>query len=1064
MKTFSFSFLLALGVHAGLAADTIRPVSTRAPGAPAPTTGNHLSGAGFWSPDGQSVVFQSRARDLVQAPTTRGELDVFIRRLGSSSNQLVSVAMDGSGGGNGASSFAQFADSPDRIVFASHASNLVAGDTNGVTDVFLRDMATGVTRLLSKAPDGSPGNGASFAPMVTAGRWVLFESVATNLSPEATNGYPQVYLHDLSTGQTELAALGQDNAVGNLGTWEGRISDDGRWISFLSPSTSLVAHHQVRGPDVYVRDRSNGAVRQLGLGPFASHSVSGVPRVRSYDISPDGRHLALVLGGASYRVGDTTHFTPFALWYDLASDTVRAVTPPGLVAATDSIRLADGGRRVFLDARPAGESTSRVMGWDEANGLQSLEQLMLTLPPVAVSCTNSELVDVTLDGSKLVIASPEGLGGVPVEGLSGEPLLYEWSVITGRTRVLTTGKGGAPMPLMGLPGAMLSPDGAHVVFDSQAPLVEGDINRSLDVFVGPEGEGPAALVSLRESGVAASMATGHSTLGERSLCDDGRWVLFTSMARDLVNPPVDGPPLVHLFLRDMEQGVNRWLTPPAPGQVPTNGLIERPTLSQDGRRVFFSSTRNDLVAGDTNGVSDVFLYEVESGLLRALSVRHGGGATAGGATILAGVDGLGRRVLLESQAGDLIAGGTSGRNLFLHDVETSTTTLISTNSTTPQGSIFLQGAASLGTLSENGEWTAFLHSTASSPVAGELVVRHEDGRVFRVDPGSRTVRMMALAPDGSHVAYIQPALGPSALRILRLPGLELDREITLTASALRSFAFTPDSRRLLLTTTEPLVAEDTNPVADVYMVSVADGVVDWVSSGIARGAAEGASDQPSISRDGRIVAFRTRAPNVALGDPVVGSQVVIRDYSAGLTWRISTPTFPDRREASAGVVVSGDGRSAVFQSLGAGLVAGDSNQARDVFHAGLVPPVSIDSDGDGLPDDWELWNLGTLDQNGPQDSDGDGVSNTREYRAGTHPGDAASRLEMLVPVVKNNQAHLRWYAVPGVAYLLERASDPAGPWTIIRRVDPSSGGLADAVDSSSAGAIYRVRATDRPYR
>ncbi len=1057
MKTFPISLLLALGIHTGLVANNIRPVSTRAPGAPTPTTGADLSGAGFWSPDGQSVVFESRARDLVPPPTARGELDVFIRRLDSASNQLVSVALDGSGGGNGASSFAQFAGSSNRIVFASHASNLVAGDTNGVTDVFLRDLATGVTQVLSKAPDGSPGNGASFAPMVTAGRWVLFESVATNLSPDATNGYPQVYLHDLSTGQTELAALGQDNAVGNLGTWEGRISEDGRWITFLSRSTNLVTSHQVRATDLYVRDRSNGAVRQLGLGPFADHSVSGSPRVRDYDISPDGRHLALVLGGASYRVGDTTHPTPFALWYDLASDTVRAVTPPGMASATDSIRLADGGRQVFLDAKPTGESTSRVMAWDDANGLQSLEQRMLTLPPVAASCTNSELVDVTLDGGKLVISSPQGLGGVPVEGFSGEPLLYEWSVITGQTRVLTAGKEGSPMPLMGMPGAMLSPDGIRVVFDSQAPLLEGDFNRSLDVFLGPGVEGSAELVSVRDSSVASSMATEQSTLGARALSEDGRWVLFTSMARDLVDPQLEDASIVHLFLRDMEQGVNRWLTPPAPGLIPTVGTITGPVLSQDGRRVFFSSTRNDLVADDTNGMSDVFLFERETGVLRALSIRHGGGGTANGATILAGVDRMGRRVLLESQAGDLMAGGTTGRNLFLHEVQNGTTTLISTNSTTPQGGIFLQGFASHGTLSEDGRWTAFLHSTASSPVAGEVVVRHEDGQVIRVDPNSRTVRMMALAPDGSHVAYIQPTLGPAGLRVLRLPGLDLVRQINLTASNLRSFAFTPDSRRLLLTTTEPLVATDTNLVSDVYLVGVAEGTVDWVSSGIALGMPEGASDQPSISRDGRVVAFRTRAPNVALGDPIVGSQVVVRDYSAGLTWRVSTPTLPDRREASTGVVVSGDGRSAVFQSFGAGLVAGDFNQARDVFHAALAPPVSVDSDGDALPDDWERWNLGTLGETGIQDSDGDGVSNATEYRARTHPGDATSRLEMLLPVVTADQAHLQWYAVPGMAYVLERANELAGPWTIVELVDPSSGGLTGAVDSRTDGAFYRVR-------
>jgi hypothetical protein len=174
----------------------------------------------------------------------------------------------------------------------------------------------------------------------------------------------------------------------------------------------------------------------------------------------------MVVGGGRYRIGDSTNSLPLALWHDLESDVVRAVTPPGVVSATDSIRLAEGGRQVFVDALPAGESTSRVMAWDEANGLQGLEQLILTLPPIGPACTNSELVDVTADGGRVVIASPLALGGVPAAGMGIEPMLYEWSVITGRTRLLTAGKGGDPLPLVGMAGAALSPDGLRVFFET----------------------------------------------------------------------------------------------------------------------------------------------------------------------------------------------------------------------------------------------------------------------------------------------------------------------------------------------------------------------------------------------------------------------------------------------------------------------------------------------------------------------------------------------------------------------------------------------------------------------
>jgi Tol biopolymer transport system component len=884
---------------------------------------------------------------------------------------------------------------------------------------------------------------------------VLFDSLASNLTGRITAGNSQVHLHDLSTGLAELVALGQGNALGELGTFDARISDDGRWLAFTSRSTNLVTDYQAQATDLYVRDRSNGGVRQLGLGPISEGAVSGGFRVRSYDMSPDGRYVAMVVDGGRYRIGDATNSLPLALWHDLESDVVRAVTPPGVVSATDSIRLAEGGRRVFVDALPAGESTSRVMAWDEANGLQSLEQLILTLPPIGPACTNSELVDVTADGGRVVLASPQALRGVPAAGMGGQPMLYEWSVITGRTRLLTAGKGGEPMPLVGMPGAALSPDGLRVLFETAGALVDGDFNRGLDVFAGTEANGVTELLSFRDSSLPASTAGGGSSLPMRSLSEDGRWVLFTSFARDLVHPPVEGPPVSQLFLRDMESGVHRWISRPSAGRMPTSGTITEPMLTRDGRHVFFSSTRGDLVTDDTNGVSDVFLYERETGSLRAISVRNGAGGTASGASTLVAVDGAGRQVLFESQATDLAPAGTSGRNVFLHDLDRGTTTLISTNFTTAQGLITIARISRGGAISEDGRWTAFIRSTTPSDF-GELFVRNAEGQILRVDPQSISVPTVVLAPDGSHVAYVSRLGGRSGLRVRRLPTLELVRELSLGAFPPRSLAFTPDARRLLLSTTHPLVAADTNGRSDVYLLGLGDDTVDWVSSGIAGAVPGGHSDQPSISRDGRVLAFRSLAPDVALGGAAESSQVVVRDFSAGIIWRLSTPASPGLREPSSGVVVAGDGRSAVFQSFWANHVAGDFNDSQDIFHAALAPPATVDSDGDGLPDAWELWNLGSLTSTGLQDNDGDGVANVVEHRTGTHPGQATSRLELDVPAFTADRLAVAWSAVPGVPYVLERADEMGRPWVTVERVPPSSGGVTRITDVPTDGAVYRV--------
>jgi hypothetical protein len=205
-----------------------------------------------------------------------------------------------------------------------------------------------------------------------------------------------------------------------------------------------------------------------------------------------------------------------------------------------------------------------------------------------------------------------------------------------------------------------------------------------------------------------------------------------------------------------------------------------------------------------------------------------------------------------------------------------------------------------------------------------------------------------------------------------------------------------------------------------------------------------------------VLAFRSLAPDVALGGAAESSQVVVRDFSAGIIWRLSTPASPGLREPSSGVVVAGDGRSAVFQSFWANHVAGDFNDSQDIFHAALAPPATVDSDGDGLPDAWELWNLGSLTSTGLQDNDGDGVANVVEHRTGTHPGQATSRLELDVPAFTADRLAVAWSAVPGVPYVLERADEMGRPWVTVERVPPSSGGVTRITDVPTDGAVYRV--------
>src|SRR5204862_2107304 len=126
--------------------------------------------------------------------------------------ERVSVASGGTEGNDASLGFALSADGRF-VAFQSDATNLVAGDTNGATDVFVYDRQTGMTERVSVASDGTQANNASSYPVLSAdGRFVAFDSAATNLVAGDTNGATDVFVHDRQTGATERASVASGGA------------------------------------------------------------------------------------------------------------------------------------------------------------------------------------------------------------------------------------------------------------------------------------------------------------------------------------------------------------------------------------------------------------------------------------------------------------------------------------------------------------------------------------------------------------------------------------------------------------------------------------------------------------------------------------------------------------------------------------------------------------------------------------------------------------------------------------------------------------------------------------
>jgi len=209
------------------------------------------------SADGRHVAFLSSASNLVPNDNN-GRSDIFIRHLDTRETELVSIASDGTQGNQGAE-FSLPAVSADGryVAFVSRSTNLVTNDTNDVPDVFIRDLYSVTTVHASVATDGSQANdrNGSYEPSISSdGRYVLFDSWATNLVTNDTNGWPDIFVRDLHAIITTRVSLAQDGSQANHASFAGNINPDGKFVSFTSFASNLMPNDLNDTADIFVAE------------------------------------------------------------------------------------------------------------------------------------------------------------------------------------------------------------------------------------------------------------------------------------------------------------------------------------------------------------------------------------------------------------------------------------------------------------------------------------------------------------------------------------------------------------------------------------------------------------------------------------------------------------------------------------------------------------------------------------------------------------------------------------------------------------------------------------------
>jgi hypothetical protein len=406
---------------------------------------------------------------------------------GSGVTTIVSVASDGTQGDDGSGNPSISANGRF-IAFTSTSTNLVYGDTNGYPDIFVRDLQTGQTARISVATDGTQGNERSNWPAISAdGRFVSFRSEATNLVYNDTNGKADVFVHDRLTGQTTRVSVASDGTQGNGWSGTSSISADGRFVAFHSAASNLAPGDTNGYEDIFVHDRQTGETTRVSVASNGSQTNN---HSSSPSISADGWYVTFYSAASNLVSGDT-----------------------------------NGKWDIFVHDRQTGETTR---------------------------------VSVASNGSQ-----------------ANNPSY----------------------------GPSISADGRFVSFISGASnLVSWDTNGTWDIFVHDRLTGQTTRVSVASDGTQGNEESSYS-----SISDDGRFVAFRSAASNLVAGDTNGK--ADMFVHDRQTGETTRVSVASDGTQGNGHTGNGSSISSTGQFVAFVSGSTNLVPEDTNGMYDVFVRD-----------------------------------------------------------------------------------------------------------------------------------------------------------------------------------------------------------------------------------------------------------------------------------------------------------------------------------------------------------------------------------------------------------------------------------------------------------------------
>ena len=528
---------------------------------------------------GRFISFVATGPFLVTNAVGTGE-HIYRRDMQSFDQQLVDVGIDGNATNRTINT--EFVMSADGrfIAFDSPDTDLVASDGNNASDVFVRDLTSETTELVSAADPSlatetsGRRNKRSHVRVSADGHYAVFVSDGTGLVPNYTNRFLNVFGRDLINQSNILVSVNTNGlATADGASTEPAVSGDGRYVAFTSLADNLVSNDTNFQSDVFLRDLQTGTtvlVSTNGAGPGSANGTSYSPT-----ISQDGRYVTYF--STARNIVPLSSFATNVFVYDRTLHSNYAVNTNGvnLFAATP-----DGHYVLFYGPLTVSGSLNVYL-----LDVQLKQRVFTNLPPIGAALST---LTISTNGQWLAYIGPAG----------SSQSLY---VIDRLTRSNFTVSAGTFGPR---PNPRFSGDARYLVYATTASNAPTDMNLTRDVYV-------FDLLTRSNSLVSRSYLTGNGATGISELPDisaDGRYISYESSAADIV--PGDTNHIKDIFLFDRLSGSTMLLSGSIYGAGTADFESQVPGFTADGQTVSFQTWASDLTANDFNQSSDLFLLKI----------------------------------------------------------------------------------------------------------------------------------------------------------------------------------------------------------------------------------------------------------------------------------------------------------------------------------------------------------------------------------------------------------------------------------------------------------------------